>query len=103
MSFCFIFKHKKTQSRNSINVQQILYFVWKILLTSNIIFKKSFSDQMKYLPFAAFIFCFGNSRKVDISLALSETLLDDISGKRISLSSSFVWLIVSSGLKKTAF
>lgn len=45
---------------------------------------------MKNLPFEEFVFCFGNSRKVDISLALSEVLIDDTSGKRIPFSSSFV-------------
>lgn len=44
--------------------------------------------------------CFGSSRKVGISLSLSEVLFDNISGKRISLSSRFVSLIVSSRIEK---
>lgn len=58
---------------------------------------------MKDLPFEEFLFCFGNSRKVDISLALSEVLLDDASGKRIPFLSRFAWSNDSSEKKNTAF
>lgn len=58
---------------------------------------------MKDLPFEEFLFCFGNSRKVDISFALSEIWLDDASGKRIPFSSRFAWSNDSSEKKITAF
>lgn len=70
-------------------------------LTDRIRKKYVFSDQIKYLPFGTFMCCFGSSRKVGISLSLSEVLFDNISGKRISLSSRFVSLIVSSRIEKT--
>lgn len=80
-----------------INLEIILMFNYNL---TDRIRKNVFSDQIKYLPFGTFMCCFGSSRKVGISLSLSEVLFDNISGKRISLSSRFVSLIVSSRIEK---
>lgn len=81
-----------------INLEIILMFNYNL---TDRIRKNVFSDQIKYLPFGTFMCCFNSSRKVGISLSLSEVLFDNISGKRISLSSRFVSLIVSSRIEKT--
>lgn len=80
-----------------INLEIILMFNYNL---TDRIRKNVFSDQIKYLPFGTFMCCFGSSRKVGISLSLSEVLFDNICGKRISLSSRFVSLIVSSRIEK---
>lgn len=93
------FRLRLLNIKKIINLEIILMFNYN--LTDRIRKKYVFSDQIKYLPFGTFMCCFGSSRKVGISLSLSEVLFDNISGKRISLSSRFVSLIVSSRIEKT--
>lgn len=82
-----------------INLEIILMF--NNNLTDRIRKNMFFLIQIKHLPFGTFMCCFDSSRKVGISLSLSEVFFDNISGKRISLSSRFVSLIVSSRIEKT--
>lgn len=92
------FRLRLLNIKKIINLEIILMFNYN--LTDRIRKKYVFSDQIEYLPFGTFMCCFGSSRKVGISLSLSEVLFDNISGKRISLSSRFVSLIVSSRIEK---
>lgn len=55
---------------------------------------------MEFLPFSAFVSCFGNSRKVENSSVSSDTLLELKSGNRIPVSSILVLLMVNSAEKK---
>lgn len=93
------FRLRLLNIKKIINLEIILMFNYN--LTDRIRKKYVFSDQIKYLPFGTVMCWFGSSRKVGISLSLSEVLFDNISGKRISLSSRFVSLIVSSRIEKT--
>ena len=54
---------------------------------------------MEFLPFSAFVSCFGNSRKVENSSVSSDTLLELKSGNRIPVSSILVLLMVNSAEK----
>ena len=49
------------------------------------------------------MFCFGSSRKVGFFSVISDVLLGDTTGKRIPVSSIFVWLTVSSRQKESNY
>lgn len=58
------------------------------------------TENRQCIPFSNFAFCFGNSRKDELSSESWDGLVEVTSGKCISVSSIFAWFIATPSWKK---